>query len=147
MNDQLYTKPFNRFYHSIEQWDEVRKKIISEHLKAIYYRDYIFGYVETNDLLLLKLTPKVALELKESLEAQAHPLLPNSAWISYRILTHEDVPHAIWLTHIAYLLHRVRIQRLSWGVPNIAAQLATLKLEPRLYRALINTKAGWFNPR
>jgi hypothetical protein len=40
--------------------------------------------------------------------AEEHHWVPNSGWITYRVRTDDDLPHALWLARLSYLRYALK---------------------------------------
>lgn len=126
-------------------WDDFEMMTTQPNTVALCYKGHTFGYWDNDERLSLQLSPKIVYELKEDLLAQSHALLTNSRWITFRVARLADVAQALWLLKIAYLYHRVQINRCGWGADDVPQLLDALNLSPRLRRALTYTRNNWYS--
>ena len=76
-------------------------------------REFLFGaaevgHVHANGIVDIPFTrPVHDLLLAEGL-AEQHQWVPNSGWVTFRIRSEEDIPHALWLMRLSYLRYELR---------------------------------------
>jgi len=72
------------------------------------FGDAEVGHVHTNGMVDIPFTRAVHdLLLAEGL-AEEHRWVPNSGWITFRIRSEQDIPHALWLMRLSYLRYALK---------------------------------------
>lgn len=125
-----------KFVQNVSSWPGV-----SIHPHRFGGREFRFangeiGHVHAGGILDVPFPRAIRDALVEEALAEQHQWVPNSGWVTYRIRSEADLPHALWLMRLSYL--RYVLKRAADPHKLLEDEFQQLQLSPPL-RSLFNS--------
>lgn len=90
------------------------------------------GHIHQNGLVDIPFPMKIRNQLVLEGLVSKHHVLTNSGWISFRVRSENDVPHAIWLLKLSYLRYVLKRNNQAKMETNGNKELRALNLSDEL---------------
>ena len=94
------------------------------------------GHIHQNGLVDIPFPMKIRNQLLLEGLVSKHHVLTDSGWISFRVRSENDVPHAIWLLKLSYLRYVLKRNNQAKTQTNGDGELKALNLSDRLLTVL-----------
>ncbi|MFC7203614.1 luciferase family protein [Haloferax namakaokahaiae] len=112
--------------------------------------DKEIGHVHHAGILDLAITRRVRDLLIETGRSEPHHVLPDSAWVTYRVRDETDVDGALQILRLAYLWRLLSLRRRNVDLDprlDVDADLTVLGLPPEIDRLTRDTFTDAFDSR
>lgn len=122
--------PVTALTHAVRGWKGV--SLAPHRIQAVQFRlnDKAFGHVYPGGVLDIPFPRPVRDRLVEAGEATAHRYLPESGWVTFRMMGAEDVQKATYLLRLSYLYRRLLRTRTAAALDRIGHELDALLVPP-----------------
>ena len=123
-----------KFEHALSSWPEV-----SVHPHRFGGREFRFraaeiGHIHVGGILDIPFPRSIHDALLAEGLAEEHRWVPKSGWITFRIRSERDVPHALWLARLSYARYVVKTVDEPAGMLDKLSK--ELQLSPRFHSLL-----------
>jgi hypothetical protein len=106
------SKTVMSYLESLEQqvcpWPEVSTHPHRFGGREFRYKSAEIGHIHPGGILDIPFPRPVRDALLDEHLAEEHQWVPNSGWVTFRVRTDDDLPHAMWLLRLSYLRYALR---------------------------------------